>query len=231
MSCVVFHGRIVSCVLHSPLSPSRTSLSRSAAQQRAIPGALDAADRIRPQEHQGRRQGAARGVGGRRPFPARARSALRRREVDPRDRRRQRLQRHLARPRRARDRGGRVVAIEYDPQRAKEAAANIRKAGLTDVVRVVHGDAFKEIPKLQGTFDLVFLDAWKPDYKRFFDMVYPAAGRRAASSSRTTWSTRRPRWSHSSTPCRTTRGLFTSIVSPGRGNVGVVTRRQVTDAF
>ncbi len=22
-------------------------------------------------------------------------------------------------------------------------------------------------------FDLVFLDAWKPDYKRFFDMVYP----------------------------------------------------------
>jgi len=73
----------------------------------------------------------------------------------------------------ARESRGRVVSIEYDPQRAKEAAANIQKAGLTDVVRVVHGDAFKEIPKLQGTFDLVFLDAWKPDYKRFFDMVYP----------------------------------------------------------
>jgi caffeoyl-CoA O-methyltransferase len=73
----------------------------------------------------------------------------------------------------ARESGGHVVAIEYDPQRAAEAAANIRKAGLTDVVRVVHGDAFKEIPKLQGTFDMVFLDAWKPDYKKFFDMVYP----------------------------------------------------------
>ena len=23
------------------------------------------------------------------------------------------------------------------------------------------------------TFDFVFLDAWKKDYKRFFDMVYP----------------------------------------------------------
>jgi predicted O-methyltransferase YrrM len=73
----------------------------------------------------------------------------------------------------ARETGGRVVAIEYDPQRAREAAANIRLAGLNDVVQVIPGDAFKEIPKLQGTFDFVFLDAWKPDYKKFFDMVYP----------------------------------------------------------
>ena len=40
-------------------------------------------------------------------------------------------------------------------------------------MRVVAGDAFKEIPKLQGTFDVVFLDAWKPDYKKFFDLVFP----------------------------------------------------------
>ena len=73
----------------------------------------------------------------------------------------------------ARESGGRVVAIEYDPKRAKEAAANVKRAGLDDVVRVVHGDAFAEIPKLQGTFDFVFLDAWKPDYKKFFDMVFP----------------------------------------------------------
>ena len=73
----------------------------------------------------------------------------------------------------ARESGGRVVAIEYDPQRAKEAADNVRKAGVGDVVRVIRGDAFAEIPKLPGTFDLVFLDAWKPDYKKFFDMVYP----------------------------------------------------------
>jgi predicted O-methyltransferase YrrM len=73
----------------------------------------------------------------------------------------------------ARESRGRVVSIEYDPQRAKEASGNIQRAGLTDVVRVIHGDAFAEIPKLQGSFDLVFLDAWKPDYKRFFDMVYP----------------------------------------------------------
>jgi predicted O-methyltransferase YrrM len=69
--------------------------------------------------------------------------------------------------------GGQLVTIEYDPVRANEAAENIRRAGLGDVVRVISGDAFKEIPKLQGDFDLVFLDAWKPDYKKFFDIVFP----------------------------------------------------------
>src|ERR1044072_7039505 len=69
--------------------------------------------------------------------------------------------------------GGKLVTIEYDPVRSKELAANIQKAGLSDVVRVVAGDAFKEVPKVSGNFDLVFLDAWKPDYKKFFDMVFP----------------------------------------------------------
>lgn len=69
--------------------------------------------------------------------------------------------------------GGRLTTIEYDPVRAKEAAANIRRAGLEDVVTVVAGDAFKAIPAIEGTFDLVFLDAWKPDYKKFFDLVFP----------------------------------------------------------
>jgi predicted O-methyltransferase YrrM len=69
--------------------------------------------------------------------------------------------------------GGKLVTIEYDPGRAKELAENIRRAGMNDVVQVVSGDAFAAIPKLPGTFDFVFLDAWKRDYKKFFDLVYP----------------------------------------------------------
>jgi len=69
--------------------------------------------------------------------------------------------------------GGTLTTIEFDPVRAKEAAANVQRAGLSDIVHVVHGDAFQEIPKVSGIFDLVFLDAWKPDYKKFFDMVFP----------------------------------------------------------
>lgn len=72
-----------------------------------------------------------------------------------------------------RETGGRLTTIEFDPVRAREAAENVKAAGLADIVQVIHGDAFVEIPKLSGTFDLVFLDAWKPDYKKFFDQVFP----------------------------------------------------------
>ncbi len=73
----------------------------------------------------------------------------------------------------ARETGGHVTAVEYDPKRAREAADNIRKAGLNDVVTVVHADAFVHVAKLSRSFDFVFLDAWKPDYKKFFELVYP----------------------------------------------------------
>jgi predicted O-methyltransferase YrrM len=69
--------------------------------------------------------------------------------------------------------GGHLTSIEYDPARAKQAAENVRRAGLASIVSVVAGDGFKEIPKVQGEFDLVFLDAWKKDYERFFDLVFP----------------------------------------------------------
>jgi len=72
-----------------------------------------------------------------------------------------------------RETGGKLVTIEYDPVRAKELAANIQRSGLSDVVQVMSGDAFQQIPKVAGTFDFVFLDAWKKDYKRFLDLVFP----------------------------------------------------------
>jgi len=72
-----------------------------------------------------------------------------------------------------RETGGRLTSVEFDPERAKIAADNVRKAGLSDVVAVVPGDAFAAVPKLEGEFDFVFLDAWKRDYKRFLDLVLP----------------------------------------------------------
>jgi caffeoyl-CoA O-methyltransferase len=72
-----------------------------------------------------------------------------------------------------RETGGKLTTIEYDAPRAREAKANIERAGLADIVTVLSGDAFTEIPKLQGPLDFVFLDAWKRDYKKFLDLVYP----------------------------------------------------------
>jgi predicted O-methyltransferase YrrM len=120
----------------------------------------------------------------------------------------------------ARESGGRVVAIEYDPQRAREAAANIREAGLQDVVHVVHGDAFKEIPKLPGTFDFVFLDAWKPDYKKFFEMVFPRLTPGAVFTAHNVVNKKKEMEPFLDT-VQNHRGLFTTIVSPSGEGISV----------
>ncbi len=72
-----------------------------------------------------------------------------------------------------RETGGRLTTIEYDPTRAQELQANIAAAGLNDVVTVVAGDAFKAVPAEPGSFDFVFIDAWKPDYQKYFEMTFP----------------------------------------------------------
>jgi len=120
----------------------------------------------------------------------------------------------------ARESGGKVVSIEYDPERAKEAAENISRAGLTDVVRVVHGDAFKEIPKLQGTFDFVFLDAWKPDYQKFFDIVFPRMTPGAVFAAHNVVNKKTEMEPFLKT-IQTHPQLFTSIVSPGSEGLSV----------
>jgi predicted O-methyltransferase YrrM len=120
----------------------------------------------------------------------------------------------------ARESGGKVVSIEFDPQRAKEATQNIARAGLSDVVRVVHGDAFKEIPKLEGTFDFVFLDAWKPDYQKFFEMMFPRMTPGAVFTAHNVINKK----SDMEPFLRTIEShpqLFTSIVSPGSEGMSV----------
>ena len=120
----------------------------------------------------------------------------------------------------ARETHGHVVSIEFDPQRAKEAADNIQKAGLTDVVRVIHGDAFAEIPKLQGTFDLVFLDAWKPDYIKFFNMVYPRLDPGGVFLAHNVVNKAKDMQPFLSA-IQNNPGLFTSIVMPGTEGMSV----------
>jgi len=72
-----------------------------------------------------------------------------------------------------RETGGELFTIEYDSSRARDAKANVERAGLADIVHVISGDAFTEIPKITGTFDFVFLDAWKRDYLKFFTLTFP----------------------------------------------------------
>jgi predicted O-methyltransferase YrrM len=70
-----------------------------------------------------------------------------------------------------RETGGQIVTIEIDTARAQEAQDNFRKAGLDDVIELQIADAFKAVPALEGEFDFVFLDAWKPDYPAFLVLL------------------------------------------------------------
>jgi predicted O-methyltransferase YrrM len=69
--------------------------------------------------------------------------------------------------------GGHLLTLEIDEGRAKLAQANFRAAGLDSVITLKLGDALKEVPKLRGPHDFVFIDAWKQDYVKYLDMVIP----------------------------------------------------------
>jgi predicted O-methyltransferase YrrM len=123
-----------------------------------------------------------------------------------------------------RETGGRLVTIEYDPGRARELADNVARAGLADIVQVVSGDAFQQIPKVQGTFDFVFLDAWKKDYKRFLDLVYPRLDRGGLFLAHNVVN-KRSEMGDFLDAVQKNPGLWTSIVSPSGEGMSVSLKR------
>lgn len=62
---------------------------------------------------------------------------------------------------------GRVVSIEMKPKVARLAEKNIRRAGLADKIELHIGDALTVIPRMNGKFDMVFLDARKDEYLKY----------------------------------------------------------------
>ena len=123
-----------------------------------------------------------------------------------------------------RETGGTLVTIEYDPVRARELEANIQQAGLGDTVRVVAGDAFQAIPALDGSFDFVFLDAWKPDYLRFFEMVLPRLDEGGVFAAHNVIN-KRDEMADFLEAVSTNRDVLTSIVSAGTEGISVSIKR------
>jgi caffeoyl-CoA O-methyltransferase len=69
--------------------------------------------------------------------------------------------------------GGTVTTLEADPDHATLARAHIDAHPRGDRVELVTGDALQLIPTLAGPFDLIYVDAWKPDYPAYFELVLP----------------------------------------------------------
>jgi predicted O-methyltransferase YrrM len=69
--------------------------------------------------------------------------------------------------------GGRLMTIEIDEGRYREALANFEEAGLSDYIDARLADAHELVKELEGPFDFVFCDADKYWYKQYFIDVYP----------------------------------------------------------
>jgi caffeoyl-CoA O-methyltransferase len=69
--------------------------------------------------------------------------------------------------------GGRVVTCEVDPERATFARERIAATPYADVVEVAVGPALESIDRLDGPFDLVFIDADKEGYPAYLEAVLP----------------------------------------------------------
>ena len=67
--------------------------------------------------------------------------------------------------------GGMLVTMEFDEDRAREARENFSRAGLTDRVSVVVGDAQLKMAKVSGPFDLIFQDGDKTLYTPLLDRL------------------------------------------------------------
>ena len=64
--------------------------------------------------------------------------------------------------------GGRLLTIEISPQRAGEAEAQFRKAGLQEYVTVEVGDARKVVDDIEGPIDFLFVDCGYSNYHPIF---------------------------------------------------------------
>ena len=68
--------------------------------------------------------------------------------------------------------GGRVITLEADPKHADVARANFVRAGVGDAIELRLGKALDTLPKVasdgRGPFDLIFIDADKPNIPEYF---------------------------------------------------------------
>jgi predicted O-methyltransferase YrrM len=67
--------------------------------------------------------------------------------------------------------GGRVLSLEHDPEGAADRRRNRADAGLDEWAQLLEGDALETLAVLDDVFDIVFLDAAKDEYERYFAIV------------------------------------------------------------
>jgi len=65
---------------------------------------------------------------------------------------------------------GRVTTIEISEFKEKTAKDNFKRSKLNNI-KIIHGDALIEIPRLKEKFDFMFIDAIKKDYINYLKLA------------------------------------------------------------
>jgi len=68
---------------------------------------------------------------------------------------------------------GRVITIDPSDEMIRAAEGYLSRAGLRERVQIEKGYALEVIPRLDETFDLVFIDAVKEEYRGYLDLALP----------------------------------------------------------
>ncbi|HEY9422428.1 MAG TPA: O-methyltransferase [Thermoanaerobaculia bacterium] len=67
----------------------------------------------------------------------------------------------------------RVATIDKDPEQLATARGFLERAGVAERVDLLEGAALEVIPRLEGPFDLVYIDAVKTEYQGYLDLLLP----------------------------------------------------------
>ena len=68
---------------------------------------------------------------------------------------------------------GRIVTCDVDPDATAIARRYMDESGHGDKIEIRLGPALDTISTLEGPFDLVFIDADKPNYQAYYEAVLP----------------------------------------------------------
>jgi predicted O-methyltransferase YrrM len=68
--------------------------------------------------------------------------------------------------------GGKLITLEVNPEMETFIRKYIEKSGMKEKIELMMGNALEIIPKLDDTFDLVFIDADKEQYVDYYELAF-----------------------------------------------------------